>query len=172
MKKIFVILAFVCCNLVLCQDLYSFKSGGRISYKGEIIEPTDVRNAFADNKTALELYNTGRSKKTWGNILLYSGIMATITTFGIEATKTLRGIAALSAPASQGSGVNTSTDFTATYISFGVVLAAIPIKIGFSKKIKKAVILMNQDLKNPTTSYIKSTAIIANGNGIGISVKF
>lgn len=59
------------------------------------------------------------------------------------------------------------------YVIGGIMsAAAIPIKIGFSKKIKKSIILMNEDAKNPKTTFIESSEIIANSNGIGISIKF
>ncbi len=53
-----------------------------------------------------------------------------------------------------------------------MIVASIPIKIGFSNKIKQAVVLMNQDLKIQKTTYIESTDMIVNSNGIGVSIKF
>ena len=53
-----------------------------------------------------------------------------------------------------------------------MIILAIPIKIGFSNKIKQAVVLMNQDLKNPKTTLIESSDIIVNSDGIGVSIKF
>jgi hypothetical protein len=57
------------------------------------------------------------------------------------------------------------------FVGAGLILTAIPIKIGLSKKIKKAVLLMNEDLKTPKTSFnIESTSFISNSNGFGISI--
>jgi hypothetical protein len=54
-----------------------------------------------------------------------------------------------------------------------MVIASIPIKIGYSKKIKTSVNMINEDLKNPQTGFnIESTYIISNSDGIGISVSF
>ena len=59
------------------------------------------------------------------------------------------------------------------FVGGALVIIAIPIKIGFSKKIKKAVSLMNEDLKNPKTGFnIESTSFISNSNGVGISITF
>ena len=55
---------------------------------------------------------------------------------------------------------------------FGILIS-IPIKGGFSKNIKNAVALINEDFKNPKTSFnIESTSFISNTNGLGISITF
>ena len=62
--------------------------------------------------------------------------------------------------------------FTVAAIGLAAIIVAIPIKIGYTKKVKKAVDMMNTDLKNPKQGFIESSAIIANGNGLGIQLSF
>ena len=58
-------------------------------------------------------------------------------------------------------------------MSGAVIIIAIPIKLGFSKKIKRAVSLVNEDFKKPTTGFnIESTSFVSNANGFGISITF
>jgi hypothetical protein len=59
------------------------------------------------------------------------------------------------------------------FVGAGMVIIAIPIKLGFSKKIKKAVSLINEDFKKPNTGFnIESTSFVSNANGFGISITF
>ena len=53
-----------------------------------------------------------------------------------------------------------------------MLITAIPVKIGFSNKIRQAISLANQDLRNPKTSYIESTDLVINSNGIGFQITF
>lgn len=56
------------------QNNYSFKNGGSIVNNGQKISPSEVRNLFKSNPKALSIYNTGRTKKTAGNLFLYGGL--------------------------------------------------------------------------------------------------
>jgi hypothetical protein len=55
-----------------------------------------------------------------------------------------------------------------------MVLIAIPIKIGFQKKIKKSIILMNDEIKlqKQNTGINFESNIIANANGVGLKLTF
>jgi len=107
---------------------------------------------------------------------LYGGSATLIGKFLFNATKTdnsyeVVGYGSFGQPIV----VNNSKTYSNTllFVSAGIILIAIPIKIGFSKKIKRAVLLMNEDLKTPKTSFnIESTSFVSNSNGIGISITF
>ena len=60
------------------------------------------------------------------------------------------------------------------FVSAGISLIAIPIKIGFQKKIKKSVILMNDEMKlqKQNTGINFESNIIANANGVGLKLTF
>jgi hypothetical protein len=113
------------------------------------------------NSEELKLYNAGKSKQTVGNIMLYGGI-ATVAINHYSIIQNANNKGAI------------NSDRNIPYIiGAGLILTAIPIKIGFSKKIKKAVTLINEGLKNPKTSFnIESTNFISNSNGVGFSITF
>lgn len=143
------------------QDIYQFKSGGRVLQRGKIITPSDIRAQFSENKILINLYDAGRNKKTFGNLFLYSGIGIVIGKFILDGNT--------SAATASGSPDISNYPY---FIGAGLILVAIPIKIGFSKKIKKAIILMNEEIINQKTSYIETTSFVANANGIGLKVTF
>ena len=53
-----------------------------------------------------------------------------------------------------------------------MIIIAIPIKLGFSNKIRDVVKLMNEDVNKQKTTFIESADFIANSNGIGVSIGF
>lgn len=57
-------------------------------------------------------------------------------------------------------------------IGGALALISIPIKIGYSNKIRQAVDLMNKESKNPKTTEIESANIITNTNGVGFAIAF
>lgn len=125
------------------------------------LSSTEVRSLYANNPEALRLYNTGMAKKTIGNILLYGGITSVI-------------VKHYSALTTSNNGPNTESYNNVLYfVGAGAALIAIPIKIGFSRKIKKSVLLINEDLRNSQTGFnIESTTFISNSNGVGFSITF
>ncbi len=149
------------------QEIYMFKSGGRVfDSKNQKISPDEVRDLLVNNQLALELYEAGRNKKTFGNVLLYGGIAMGIGKFIYDAKS----------PAYKVS-TNGQLNYEVTsnvlyYVSGAIVLVAIPIKIGFSKKIKKAIEMLNENNLKPKTTSIESTSFIANNNGVGVSITF
>ena len=137
------------------QEIYTFKSSGRVfDSQNQKISPDEVRDLLITNQPALELYEAGRNKKTFGNILLILGSGSIIGDLIIGSTRNVVYPTAL------------------TYIGIPSLLMAIPIKIGFSKKIKKAVKMLNEDNIKTKTSSIENTSIIANTNGVGLSITF
>ena len=57
------------------QEIFVYKSGGEILQNGVVVPPNKVREILSTNQQALEIYNAGRVKKTFGNILLTGGII-------------------------------------------------------------------------------------------------
>ena len=167
MKKSVLLLLLILPLLSFSQDALTFKSTSRVfNSDNQKLTPSEIRDLFASNPKALRLYNIGMTKKTIGNGLLYGGISGIIITHLIRVTD--------SNTTDQYGRLTIKTRSNAMYfVSAGIVLIAIPIKIGFSKKIKRAVSIMNQELKNPQTGFnIESTSFISNSNGIGFSITF
>lgn len=177
MKHLILLLLLTSSFFCFSQDVLTFKSTSRVFNSDNVkLTSIEVRDLFASNPEALRLYNSGMTKKTLGNILLYGGSATLIGKFLFNATQTdnsfeVVGYGAFGQPIL----VNNSKTYSNTllFVSAAVIVIAIPIKIGFSKKIKKAVLLMNQDLKNPKTGFnIESTSFISNSNGVGFSITF
>lgn len=177
MKDLILFLLLTSSFFCFSQDVLTFKSTSRVFNSDNVkLTSSEVRDLFATNPEALRLYNSGKTKQTLGNILLYGGSATLIGKFLFNATKTdnsyeVVGYGSFGQPIV----VNNSKTYSNTllFVSAGIILIAIPIKIGFSKKIKRAVLLMNEDLKTPKTSFnIESTSFVSNSNGIGISITF
>jgi Na+-translocating ferredoxin:NAD+ oxidoreductase RnfD subunit len=174
MKKLhFIILLFALNTVAQETQMYHYQSRGRIYQNGLKLQPDTIRSRFANNPEILKIYNAGRTKKIVGNVLLWGGI-------GLFIGKTID----YYTPESYTKTVNYFgekyyfTEYKISsnelfFVSGAMILAAIPIKIGFEKKIKKSVALMNEVAKNPKTTFnIESTQIIANRNGIGLAITF
>jgi hypothetical protein len=167
MKNFITLILLTTSFFCFSQEALTFKSTSRVFNSNNIkLSPEEVRNLFASNSEALHLYNSGKAKQTVGNILLYGGLSSLITTHLIRVTD--------SNTIDQYGRLTIKTRSNVMYfVSAGVILIAIPIKIGFSKKIKKAVSMMNDDLRNPKTGFtIESTSFVSNSNGFGISITF
>lgn len=153
-KKLILSICLLTCLNVFSQETYVYKGNGRVlDSKGTEVSPEQMRSLLADNVKALELYNAGRSKKTLGNVMIIGGLSAEIGWLAAAMT----------------SANNVST--TPGFIFGAIFIAGIPIKIGYSNKVKKAVDLMNE---NPpkAVGFIESYSIIINQNGVGIALKF
>ena len=163
MKNLILISLLITCSFTYGQDVLIYKSGGRVfNANNQKISSDDVRALMMTNPEALNLYNSGRTKKTLGNILLYGGI----------ATFSIKHISIINKYKNNPYGTVDSNNIL-YFVSAGIILVSLPIKIGYSKKIEQAVSLINADFKNPKTTFnIESTQIIANRNGIGLAITF
>ncbi len=162
MRKLLLLLLLIIPFFSFSQDILTYKSGGRIfNSNNQKLNSDEVRSLLSNNSDALNLYNAGKSKQTLGNILLYGGISTVIINhYSIIQNAKNKG------------DINSSRNIP-YIIGGGLILTAIPIKIGFSKKIKKAVNLTNVDIKNPKTGFnLESTNFISNSNGVGFSFTF
>jgi len=162
MKKLTILFLLVFPVLIFSQDAMTYKGNGRIfNSNQQKLTSDEVRNLLKENKESLKLYNAGKTKQTLGNILLYGGI-ATIVTNHLLIVQN----------AKNKGDINPNRNIP-YIIGGGLILTAIPIKMGFSKKIKKATTLINDDLKNPKTGFnIETTSFISNSYGFGISITF
>jgi hypothetical protein len=172
MNKSFIFFFLLFCSVASFSQTLIYKSNGNIlNAANEKISPDQIRELFKENEKLLADYNAGRSKKTAGNILLCVGsgfVIADIyrriykpdvyeysfkqSTFyqTIEAKL----IKEIKFPSALG------------YIGFTLIAVAVPIKIGFSKKIKNVV----TDYNNQSAiGYNKPKLdLITNANGIGL----
>jgi hypothetical protein len=185
MKKLhFIILLFALNAVAQETQMYHYQSRGRIYQNGVKLQPDTIRSRFANNPEIVKIYNTGRTKKTVGNVLLWGGLALGIGHYGYMAnlrpkykyTKNNNDYhypPVIIYPEYSYEDVTNYPSNTLLYVSGAMIVAAIPIKIGFEKKIKKSVELINEVAKNPKTTFnIESTQIIANRNGIGLAITF
>ena len=167
MKKLLLALLVFSCLNSFAQSTYAFKSGGEIFQNGTKIAPNEIRNLLVTNQIALDLYKTGRTKKTFGNLLLSLGFGTLIGKL-VRDSSTGDGFTRIPT----GQMIANPASKTLYYIGGAMIIIAIPIKIGFSNKIRKAVDLMNDDLKNPKITHNEATYFIVDSKGIGVSIKF
>lgn len=161
-----------CISLLLCctsftlfaQTPYTYRSGGRIFDGEQKLTRSDIENSYGSNTAIMELYNSGKAKQTWGNVLLYGGV----ATLMIKHYTMIQ-----NHPSQNGNVSQKSTNNIAYFVSFGMIAVAIPIKLGYPKKIKKAVELMNQEIQTQNSAFhIESLHLISNEKGIGIALNF
>ena len=174
MKKILLIFVMLFSMVTYSQEIYTFKSGGRVfDSQNQKISPDDFRNLLVTNQPALELYETGRNKKTIGNVMLYGGISTLIGKFIYDISYvTPYKITQSNGPYPVTTVTSEESSRVLYYVGAGLVLVAIPIKIGFSKKIKRAIEMLNEDNSKPKKTSIETASFIINSNGIGLSITF
>ncbi|MBC7523834.1 MAG: hypothetical protein H7239_05290 [Flavobacterium sp.] len=169
MKK----LLFICLIIVpifsFAQQEFHYHSGGTIYNEDNVkFKPREIRSLFENNTEILKLYNAGRFKKTVGNLLFYGGI----------ATVIIKHYSMIQKYSNNGnSNFNPNTiesNNIMYYVGAGMILVSIPIKIGYTKKIKQAVELMTatEEKKKSTGFNIESSSFLVNSNGMGISITF
>ncbi len=170
MKRNFVVLLFLISIVGFSQQL-KYGSGGTVyNVENQKISPEGVRKLLAMNEEALSLYNSGRSKKTWGNVLFYGGL-------GLVTTNLLIGMHTDNTTVSYpGNGNYPSvqserTDMTMALIGGAMIVASIPVKIGYPKKIKTALGLYNKSLTNHYRPEPRTT-LLASANQIGLRIEF
>lgn len=163
LKKIALLFLLVFPLLSFCQDTLTYKGNGRIfNSSQQKLSSENVRSLISNNTEALHLYNSGKTKQTLGNIFLYGGISIVI----------IKHITMLNKYSGQ-NALKAESNNVMYFVGGAITIIAIPIKIGFSKKIKRAVTTVNEDLKNPKTGFnIESTSFVSNSNGFGISITF
>ncbi|HSD14055.1 MAG TPA: hypothetical protein VLB74_05365 [Flavobacterium sp.] len=153
--KIIVSLLLLTTVSVYSQEL-KYKSGGRIfDSENKKMSPTEVRELLAKQPGMLQFYNAGRAKKSIGNTMLYGGMVLLATDFIIAANK--------------------EGEYPTMLSVLGVtsMIIAIPVKIGYTKKIKTVVNDYNAELAKKDTGFnFESMSIVSNGNGLGLRMTF
>ena len=166
MKNLIIVLLLFT-SVSFSQETYIFKSGGHIFENNERLNSIEVNKKFSSNSEILKLYNNGRNRKTAGNLLLWGGIGTGIIKFLSDTNQHVE-------QDNRGYIKVKQTSNVLYFVTGSMVLIAIPIKIGFQKKIKKSVILMNDEIKlqKQNTGVNFESNIIANANGVGFKLTF
>lgn len=170
MRTKLTMLFFILSAVGFAQQL-SYGTGGTVyDSEGKKVKTNTVRAILGDNsEEALKLYNAGRSKKTFGNIFFYGGL----------------GLIAANVISEMNSNINdgfTTTNSGMTYtqdranmtmavIGGAFLAASIPIKIGYPKRIKKALGIYNAKVAYNDDEKIQ-TVIVASNNQVGFRVIF
>ncbi|MEN2414652.1 hypothetical protein [Flavobacterium mesophilum] len=167
MKRNLTILFLMLTLAGFAQGKLTYGSGGTVyNAEGEKVRTDLVRALMNENAEALALYNSGRNKKTWGNVLFYGGL-------GLVATNLI--IASNTDINSSSGGYNPNpsekSNMTAAIIGGAMLVASIPIKIGYPKKIKAALEKYNAGLASNYKPAPKTT-LVASTNQIGFRVEF
>ena len=168
-KPLFFLLLFFCSLQSHSQKLVYKSNGTILDSESQKISPNQVRELLKDNQQLLEDYNDGRSKKTLGNILIISGLgfltadlVQGVTASGISATPIGGGQYALQ-------DEKNNYPSLMTYIGIAAVIIAIPIKIGFSNKIKNVVTEYNNQNATGYKQFNQPRMdLITNLSGIGL----
>jgi hypothetical protein len=156
MKSKFLLFAFLLFYTVTFSQQLTLKSSGRIyDSNNQKISNAAVKELLALQPELLEQYKQGRTKAAVGGFLLGFGI-------GI-----------LGADLASGLTQDKTYPTTLTYIGLASTLISIPVMIGHSKKIKKAIDGYNESLLSSRTGFnFEKINVITNQNGIGMRISF
>jgi hypothetical protein len=156
MKSKFLLFAFLLFATVSFSQQLTLKSGGRIyDSNNQKISNATVKDLLASQPELLEQYKQGRTKASVGGFLLGFGI------------------GMLGADLASGLTQDKTYPTTLTYIGLASTLISIPVMIGNSKKIKKAIDGYNESLLSNKTGFnFEKINVITNQNGIGMRISF
>jgi hypothetical protein len=176
MKKLFFILFVMSTTIVSAQEYTTNGRGIVFNAVGQKLTSVEVRSLLAEQTDLLQQYNAGRSKKTIGNILLYGGLGLGIGKLvhmnlneGFESTLVGYGYGGYPVYHIETTG---DKNYILAIVGGAMVVAAIPVKIGFSKKIKNSIADFNERTLKKTSSIELKTSFIANQNGVGLQITF
>lgn len=155
------------CFSISCfsQPLQYAVGGNVLNAENEKIKSADVRKLIAENEAALALYNSGRMKKTVGNLLFYGGIGLAAYNF-YDAT-----MVGHSSIDRNGFVVDDKVTPVLAIVGGALFLASFPVKLGYTKKVKAAIAAYNkgvvvQQRREPELK------VMASANGFGLMVQF
>jgi hypothetical protein len=165
MNKMLLLLILVVSYSGFSQQL-TYQTGGNVyDSTNQKLKPDAVRELMKKNNTALAAYNAGRNKKTWGNVLFYGGLgLATINLVS-AVTMDTAGID------ENGNYYSKKSTPTMAIIGGAMVLASIPIKAGYTKKIKSAINDYNEKMVS-NEKVTPDILFVADSRGFGIRVSF
>ena len=150
-KPLLFLLLFFCSLQSHSQKLVYRSNGNLLNSENQKISSNQVRELLKDNQQLLADYNAGRSKKTLGNVLLIGGFGFIAIDLATALTGDLTYPTAL------------------TGIGIAAIIIAVPVKIGFSKKIKNVVTEYNNQTDTGYKQFNEPKLdLITNSNGIGL----
>jgi hypothetical protein len=154
-NRILIFLFFISTTITFAQKLNYAGNGNILDSNSNKLTPEQVEILLKDNDDLLRSYVAGRSKKSVGNIMLYGGL-------GLIATDLLIGATA-------------DKEYPTFFTIIGGIttLIAIPVKMGYSKKIKN--VINDYNAKNGFTYKSTSDAkldFISNNAGLGMRLTF
>ena len=149
--KLFIIFVFFVCFKTYSQKLSTNANGQVFDENNKQLKTEEVQKLLENYPKQLAIYNSGNSKKNIRNICLLSG-------FGLIGTDLIISLAN-----------DTQFPKILSAIGAGAVLAAIPIKLGYTNKIQTAVNDYNNDKK---VGYKTKFDLFVNPLSIGIKLTF
>ena len=158
MKNLLITMSVTLVSTIFCQaqkiEIDKVGGGHKFTQNGVVLTIDNLSSKVASNEESLRLINKAKSSATFATILGYAGggLIGWPIGTAIGGGKANWGIAGIGA---------------------GLLAIAFPIAGGADKKAKQAVELYNASL-NPT-SYFQSKPelnVVANANGIGLSMRF
>ncbi len=162
-KSCFFLFVFLCSLQSFSQKLVYKSNGNILNSENQKISSTQVRELLVNNEKLLADYNAGRSKKTAGNVLIIGGL-------GLLATDLIIGATTDGDTTVTSNSIKTERNYPSvlTYIGLAAVVIAIPVKIGFSKKIENVVSEYNTQKATGNVDFNQHKLdLITNSNGIG-----
>jgi len=165
-KQFYFLVLFLSTFQSFSQKLVYKSNGNILNSENQNISPDEMRQLLANNEKLLVKYNAGRSKKTTGNVLLIGGL-------GLITADLVQGIISDGKTTVSGNGYLLQSErnypTALTYIGVAALVIVIPIKIGFSKKLRNVVEeYNNQEKLGYSDSNFKKLDLITNSNGIGL----
>lgn len=151
MKNSILFLALLFVTFSFSQEITKTKS--KYYVNGNQIATYEAKNLIKNNPEAYKYFKQGKNKEAIGGLFMGFGIG-----FGI-------------ANAVNAASSNIDYPSGATYVALGAIAVSIPILIGRTKKIEKAVEIYNQGLKN-TGEIDFEYNFVANQNGVGFQITF
>lgn len=155
-KRLFLLLALLLSTACFCQpQKLVFKPNGNIyNEQGDKFTPDEIRTLLKNKPLLLDEYNSGRDKKSIGNFLLIAG------------PALIAGDLAL--------GLFSDSEYPTalTYIGVPALLIAIPVKIGYRKKIRHVAAQYNAQIAMNSGFKIEQITLCANNNGVGVMLNF
>ena len=165
-KQLFVLLFFFCILQSHSQKIVYKSNGNIVNSENQQISPDQVRELLKDNQKLLTDYNDGRSKKTVGNVLLIGGSALIVTDMITNLFSKQKLTYSTDLSHSIIKVENRIYPSVFTYIGIVAIIVAIPVKMGFSKKIENVVTEYNN--QNATGYNNPKLDLITNSNGIGL----
>lgn len=158
MKKITLTVTFIIATLTFCNaqkiDIEKVFGGYKYTQNDELMSLGDIASIIESNTDAFALMKKGRTNRSLAAVLGFTG----------------GGLIGWQLGSELGGG---KANWTLAGVGAGLIIVGIPISSGANKKIKQAVDLYNSSLN--ATSYNAFNPeynIIANGNGLGLSINF